>query len=421
MQGGSISAAAAAIMTPVRPSETAPALGHAASAQAAPAHAASGRAALGVGPRLERSRRGVAREPRAVPGWVERLLAIPLPAKLVGANLILLIAGLAAGVAEQGASMSSAPMLATIVSELVLALLVNVALVVLAVRPIDELGITADRVWRGDLDARVPRSLLADRDVARVGRTFNILLDALLADRARTRRLASELINAEERERAAIARELHDSAAQSLAALVMQLSAASRAASNHADVPEHTRSSLDTAQTLATDVLEEIRLLAHTMHPRVLDDLGLVAALRRLARETGAHASVDVSLEALPGAEMIGASPQASVLYRVAQEAVQNALRHARPEHIRLSLANDGDHATLIITDDGRGFDVERELREHRGLGLFTMQERVSLVDGTLDVSSSTADGTTVTASVPLGADTLLQTRNTNDIPTHAR
>lgn len=373
-----------------------------------------------LGTRLERGR-GTRAGSRALPAWMERLLAIPLPAKLVGANLVLLAAGVGAGLAERHDALTSAPILATIVSALVLALLVNVALVTLAVRPVHELGRTADRVWRGDLDARVPRSLLADRDVARVGRTFNILLDALIADRARTRRLASELINAEERERATIARELHDSAAQSLAALVMQLSAATRSANAAPGTPESTRAALETAQTLATDVLEEVRLLAHTMHPRVLDDLGLVAALRRLARETTQHAAVEVTVTTLAGAESVAGSPQASVLYRVAQEAVQNALRHGAPAHVAIRVGATETSATLEVADDGRGFDVGRELREHRGMGLFTMQERVSLVDGTFQIVSRPGHGSTVIATVPLGAGVTLPARNSQDTPTHGR
>lgn len=377
----------------------------------------SGRAVLAADPRLERGRPRTGGDARTLPRWIARLLAIPLPAKLVGANLVLLVAGVATGLAARQASASSAPTIATFGSALVLALVVDVALVALAVRPIGEIADTADRVWAGDLDARVPRSLLADRDVARVGRTLNILLDSLLADRARTRRLARELIRTGERERAAIARELHDSAAQSLAGLVMQLSAATRAADEHRDVPAQTRSALAAAQSLATDVLEEVRLLAHTMHPRVLDDLGLGAALRRLARETSAHTAIDVTVQARQDSEAIAASAQASVLYRVAQEAVQNAVRHARPAHIHLTLASDGDRATLTVGDDGCGFDVERELRAHRGLGLFTMQERVSLVDGTFDVASRPGDGTKVTASVPLGATPLLSSRTPHDGP----
>lgn len=371
----------------------------------APSGVAAGRAAPVLRPRLERapaSGSGGTNGRLGVPGWIERLLRLPLPAKLVGANVVLLVAGVSAGLVLRQHTLEIAPLVVAVVGALVVALLVNVALVTLAVRPIDVLGRTVDRIWRGDLDARVPESRLADRDVARVGRMFNILLDGLIADRARTRRLASELVHAEDRERATIARELHDSVAQSLAALVMQLSAAVRAVEDAPTAPPAGRERLAAAHELATNVLEEIRLLAHTMHPRVLDDLGLVAALRRLARETGDHASVEVDFDAAPGSESIRGGTEASVLYRVAQEAVQNAQRHAHAELVVMRLAVEDGRATLEVTDDGRGFDVERALQEHEGMGLFTMEERVSLVDGTFHVMSQPGHGTTVIATVPL-------------------
>jgi signal transduction histidine kinase len=368
-----------------------------------PSGIAVGRGMPALRPRLERARTpGGGGDRLGVPWWMERLLRLPLPAKLVGANLVLLVAGVSAGLFLRQHTLEMAPLVMAVVGALVVALLVNVALVTLAVRPIDVLGRTVDRIWRGDLDARVPESRLADRDVARVGRMFNILLDGLIADRARTRRLASELVHAEDRERAAIARELHDSVAQSLAALVMQLSAAVRAVESAPAAPPAGRDRLVAAHELATNVLEEIRLLAHTMHPRVLDDLGLVAALRRLARETNDHASVEVDFDAAPGSEGIRGGTEASVLYRVAQEAVQNAQRHAHAELVVMRLAVEEGRATLEVTDDGRGFDVERALQEHEGMGLFTMEERVSLVDGTFHVMSQPGHGTTVIATVPL-------------------
>lgn len=364
---------------------------------------AAGRAVPALRPRLERARTpGRGGNRLGVPNWMERLLRLPLPAKLVGANVVLLVAGVSAGLFLRQHTLEMAPLVLAVLGALVVALLVNVALVTLAVRPIDVLGRTVDRIWHGDLDARVPESRLADRDVARVGRMFNILLDGLIADRARTRRLASELVHAEDRERATIARELHDSVAQSLAALVMQLSAAVRAVEGAPAAPPAGRDRLVAAHELATNVLEEIRLLAHTMHPRVLDDLGLVAALRRLARETGDHASVEVDFDAAPGSEAIKGGTEASVLYRVAQEAVQNAQRHAHAELVVMRLAVADGRATLEVTDDGRGFDVDRALQEHEGMGLFTMEERVSLVDGTFHVMSQPGHGTTVIATVPL-------------------
>ena len=135
--------------------------------------------------------------------------------------------------------------------------------------------LTARRVSAGDLEARVPPSVLADRDMARVGTTLNTLLDRLTDDRARVRRLAAQVISAQDEERARVARELHDSTAQMLAAVMLQLGAAAQESSR----PRST-TRLATMRELVAEALEEVRTLSHTMHPRVLDDLGLAAALR---------------------------------------------------------------------------------------------------------------------------------------------
>jgi signal transduction histidine kinase len=105
-------------------------------------------------------------------------------------------------------------------------LVLHLVVVAVALRPIQDLEGVASRVWKGDFGARVEQSAVADHQVLRVGAMFNLLLDGLAADRARMRALAAEVIEVGDRERAALARELHDSTAQRLAALMLQISAA---------------------------------------------------------------------------------------------------------------------------------------------------------------------------------------------------
>ena len=336
--------------------------------------------------------------PATVPSWIVRLLRLPLPAKLVGANILLLAAAVSATLIVRDRGAGTAPLIGIAAVSILAALAINILLVVLAVRPIQVLERTVDRIWHGDLNARVPESLLADRHVARVGRMFNILLEGLLADRARTRRLATELVHAGEKERSAISHELHDSTAQSLAGLVMQLSVLANSTDR---LPAAAlRDQLENAKVVATGALEEVRLLAHTTYPRVLDDLGLVAALKRLARETGEHAAVPVTVVTEPGADDVRGEI-ASVLYRVAQEAVRNAIRHSAATSVEVRLGMNPRTITLEVADDGSGFDAERAMREHAGMGLFTMRERVALVDGILEIHSRPGGGTSVVASIP--------------------
>lgn len=349
-----------------------------------------------------------------VPSWIARLLRTPLLVKLVGANVLLLVIAGTVALLVHRAELNATPVVTVVIVAYLIALLVNTCLVLLAVHPLHVLGKTVDMIWHGDLEARVPASLLADRHVTRVARMLNILLDRLVADRERTRRLASEIISASDTERAAISRELHDSVAQSLAALVMQLGVAARSIDTHADT---LRERIDTARTLANITLEEIRILAHSMHPRVLEDLGLVAALRRLARETTDHyatcattgqkSGIIVDVVATDDSDDILSAPVKSVLYRVAQEALLNARRHAEPTRVEIRLSLNARSVTLEIADNGCGVDLAAMEVESTGIGLFTMRERVALVDGEFRVTSRAGGGTSVIASIPLNESSL--------------
>jgi signal transduction histidine kinase len=272
---------------------------------------------------------------------------------------------------------------------------VNSLLVYVALRPLKELEATARRVWQGELDARVAPSPLADAGIRRVSNTLNILLDGLSADQERLRALAKDVIQAGDRERATLARELHDSTAQTLAALLLELSVLARE-NNDTRLEER----LARIRSIVGDVLDEVRLLAHTVHPRVLDDLGLVAALQLLVRETLQRSSVNITYEGPPKVEGLDTS-SASALYRVAQEAVGNAIRHARPSMVSVRLREDGDEVELEISDDGIGFPTEDVERRRPGMGLFTMRERSALVGGRLTIKSTNGQGTRVVAMVP--------------------
>lgn len=318
-------------------------------------------------------------------------LRAPVIVKLVGAHLLavaIVVTVLYFVAPDWSPSVVLAVLLGT---TLVFLLLTSVALL-----PLRDLEAVASRIWRGDFGARVEESMVADRGLGRVGAMVNGLLDELTAERHRMHALATAVIDAGDHERASLARELHDSTAQQLAALKLQLGAAYR---DCADPKLADR--LEQMQDLAGEVLEEVRLLAHTVHPRVLDDLGLVAALRKLARE-GADAG-ELEIEVVSTGDNTVPPTPAAVLYRVAQAAVHNVLRHAaaRRAELRLSMVN--GEARLEVVDDGRGFDAAAAERRRPGMGLFTMRERVSLVGGHFEVSSSPGAGTRITATVPLG------------------
>lgn len=329
---------------------------------------------------------------------MHRILRVPLGAKLIGANLVVVLAAWVAGYFAFQDSAAEWRMLVVITIALGVGLGVNLILVTIALRPIRDLEETATRVWAGDLESRVPRSAVADADLAQVGGTLNLLLNALSEDRARVRVLAKEVVRTGDRERARVGKELHDSVAQSLAALRYQLIAIEHETPD-AEVTEKIRA----VRQSAGEVLEQVRLLSHTVHPQILDDLGLVPALRHLARTaTGAPQisisvapEVEAQLRALPSDIAVG-------LYRAAREAVSNSLAHADPASIQIQVGLAADTVVMQVEDDGRGFDLVEAEREGRALGLFTMRERIGLLNGRVEISSKPTLGTSVSVRVPV-------------------
>lgn len=331
--------------------------------------------------------------PADTPAWAARLLRTPLLTKLIFLDLGI-------NLATVGVLQATPPHLADQVTlgSLLVVLVLNAALVAWALRPLGVLEAATRRVSAGDFSARVEMPWLADRNLVRIGDTLDELLDRVASERARVRSLAAQVVAAGDQERARIARELHDGTAQSLSALEMLV--ASTLGGSPPPPPELAER-LAVMREIATEALTEVRALSHTVHPRVLDDLGLKAALEWLARRTRVGAELDVVVdgalpEPLPGAVC-------SVLYRVAQEAIHNAVKHggARTVHVELS-ARDGA-IELAVSDDGRGFDRREVDAKRGGMGLFVMEERVGLMDGRIEIASTPGTGTVVRATIPLG------------------
>ncbi len=332
----------------------------------------------------------------SVPAWLAPLLRVSLATKIVGANAIIVAGAVAAAHLVQGGGLTDFRILAILASALLGSLIVNFILVTLALRPLADLEATAQRIWKGDFSARVPDSPLADADVRRVGGAINMLVEGLTADRARVRELAGRVIVAGDEERSRIASELHDSTAQSMAALLLELSVAIREEETEANVAR-----LERVRRIASDVLDEVRMLAANVHPRVLDDLGLGAALQNLARETESRSDlrIEVVLEDTVGTIALDV---ASALYRVAQEALKNALQHANASTVIFHAGMQDGVARLGIVDDGHGFRLDDAERRRPGTGLFSMRERVALLDGTLLIDSAPGRGTRIVATVPV-------------------
>jgi signal transduction histidine kinase len=215
----------------------------------------------------------------------------------------------------------------------------------------------------------------------------------------RIRDLGARLLHAQDIERARVARELHDDISQQLALLEIDLDILTGLATDGAE--GLARTSLERSQTIARSVHD----LSHRLHPAKLRLLGLVAALKALRRDLAARSDIAIALEY---DELPPLDPEITLcLYRVAQEASQNALKYSHAREIVITLRRAGDAVSLTIADNGRGFDVDQAWS--KGLGLASMSERMESIGGTLAIHSAPGRGTRLAITVPLAASTSLE------------
>jgi two-component system, NarL family, sensor kinase len=218
----------------------------------------------------------------------------------------------------------------------------------------------------------------------------------LAAKEQAAERFAEQVIAAQEAERRRLAGDIHDGITQRLVSLAYHLDAAAASASASADGGSIAAGELARARELTDLTLLEAHAAVNGLRPPVLEDLGLGDALASLARSIAqVPVTVDADDDRLPEHMEIA-------LYRIAQEALQNVVKHARAASAVVSLCCTIDRAVLRVADDGRGFDVAARPDDASSYGLASMAERAELIGGRLTVTSRRGVGTTVTASVPL-------------------
>jgi signal transduction histidine kinase len=219
----------------------------------------------------------------------------------------------------------------------------------------------------------------------------------LRESRQELRALAGRLINVQEEERRRISRQLHDDLSQKLALLAFDTGSLILAPPVP---PGHMKELLLSLQARVVQLSQDVRQIAHQLHPSILEDLGLTAALRELCEEFSAREGVEVVFEqeTMPEALPVEVS---SCLYGVAQEALHNVSKHARASKVRLMVNGSPEGVCLSIQDEGVGFDLEARASRH-GLGIISMKERVGLVNGEFSIRSDPGHGTTVTVFAPV-------------------
>jgi signal transduction histidine kinase len=232
-----------------------------------------------------------------------------------------------------------------------------------------------------DDDLRVAEALTARAAVA-VDLTERVSRDAV-----------RRVVEAQEAERARVARELHDETGQALTSMLLALKPLEQAIGG----PE-ARQAVEGLRELVVATLQDVRRLAVQLRPAALDDFGLPAALTRLAATVSEQSGTQVDLEAHLGEQRLAGEVE-TTLYRIVQEALTNVVKHAEATRASVTLTRKPGSVVAVVEDDGRGFDVAAA---NGGLGLIGMRERLAVVGGRLSIEASPGSGTTLVAEVPL-------------------
>jgi two-component system sensor histidine kinase UhpB len=278
-----------------------------------------------------------------------------------------------------------------IVAGLIALLLVNMVLLRRTLRPLLALRKTMEEVDLLSPGRRV-EVVHAGADVNAVAQTFNEMLDRLESERLESGRMA---LSIQESERRRVARELHDEIGQTLTAMLLQIESLSQ------DVPEHARQELDELRESARTGAEDVRRIAQRLRPEALEELGLQAALLALTTSLGHQSgiTIDRSIERrLP----LDADDEL-VIYRVAQEALTNVVRHSGAQTASLSLRREDEQVVLCVIDDGAGIPPAQL---ESSFGIRGMRERALLVGASLTIESTPGQGTTVRLVVPVQRQT---------------
>ena len=250
-----------------------------------------------------------------------------------------------------------------------------------------------DGEYRWVLDSGAPRFDSDGRFVGYIGSAMDVT-EHRIAEQALSS-LNHRLIESLENERSRIARELHDDFAQRMALMALELDGLGSELANQDDVQRRVQRLYERAAQLSSD----LQAVSHNLHPSKLEHLGLVAAADVFCREMSAqhYVSVHFRHEAIP--DHLSKAVALGV-FRVLQEALTNAVKHARTHELRVTLRGEADGISLEVADHGIGFDVHAS--SSSGLGLLSMRERLALIGGGIAIDSRPGHGTTVRVHVPL-------------------
>lgn len=260
-----------------------------------------------------------------------------------------------------------------------------------------------------DLSREITRREGVEAALKRDEQRYQRLLEHAKHQQSELRRLSRQLLSAQEDERRMISRELHDVIAQTLTGITLRL------ASLKTDADRNTKGlvgSIANTQRLVERSVDLVHRFACDLRPAVLDDLGLIPALKSFIKRLSVRTGLRIRLIACAEVENLDMARQ-TVFFRVVQEALHNVARHAKARRVQVDIRREDAGFRLRITDDGVSFDVKSAflVRRRRRLGLLGMRERLEMVGGRFAVESAPGKGTTVTARIPCRKKMAAQTR----------
>jgi len=269
------------------------------------------------------------------------------------------------------------------------------------VQPLQQLESKAAAVAAGDFEA-IHESVGGISAVQQLQAALADMAAKVHASQAGLRDYIGAITSAQEEERLRLARDLHDDTIQELIALKQRLQLAQKAASSPASA-----GLLTELEQMAEDTIANVRRMTRALRPIYLEDLGLVTALEMLARETSQPQGTQVDFRCSGRQRRL--TPEAELaLYRIAQQALNNVLRHAAASHASLSVDFREAEVRLTVADDGIGFQkpfAPTDLASDGHFGLLGMRERADLIGAQLEVRTEPGRGTTILVELPLGAD----------------
>ena len=283
-----------------------------------------------------------------------------------------------------------------------LSLVINFWIVGAALRPLRDLGKLAKHLQNGELSIHPTTLKNPDPYTSRMAETLQSLFSELEERNRELRALSERAINAQEEERRAIAQSLHDDTGQALSMLVIHLD---RIDERISPERKQLKKQVADARELAANSLTELRHILSGLRPAILDDLGLVPAIRWFTRTNLEPIGIRVIVKA-PSIPLGLSSAITTTLFRIVQEAINNIVRHAGAGTVTIVLQLNDGMVQLRVEDDGRGFDPQntsRDAVELQKLGLLGIRERAELLGGQVEIESAPEKGTRLQVLIPLG------------------